>query len=200
MKTSPSNFYKKVLNRASIVLNLILFILISVNLSAQEGNKKSQECTINPFGIDIIPKKMKINSTIKFKINNVNTFKVNGNTVSKPLNIDFENPSVFTGLMSGFDKVSIVPNQTSEQINQSEKNELNELYNALTRNLNEKDKIYQNQIEKNKTTDSTKMRLKSDSILILNNKIDSLIKLACNQLPRCLEQFEDESSHSHRLQ
>lgn len=99
MKTSPSNFYKKVLNRASIVLTLILFILISVNLSAQEGNKKSQEGTINPFGIDIIPKKMKINSTIKFKINNVNTFKVNGNTVSKPLNIDFDVPQIFIDLL-----------------------------------------------------------------------------------------------------
>ncbi|MFN7586411.1 MAG: hypothetical protein ACK5RI_10910 [Bacteroidota bacterium] len=177
MKTSPSNFYKKVLNRASIVLNLILFILISVNLSAQEGNKKSLVGTINPFGIDCIPKNVHINSTIKFKIKNVNTFKVNGNTVSTPLNIDFENPSVFTGLMSGFDKVSIVPNQTSEQINQSENNQLNELYNALTRNLNEKDKIYQNLLKINKTNDSTKMRLKSDSVLILNNKIDSLIKL-----------------------
>ncbi|MFN7540325.1 MAG: hypothetical protein ACK5RQ_09780 [Bacteroidota bacterium] len=99
MKTSPSNFYKKVLNRASIVLTLILFILISVNLSAQEGNKKSQEGTINPFGIDIIPKKMKINSTIKFKINNVNTFKVNGNNVSKPLNIDFDVPQIFIDLL-----------------------------------------------------------------------------------------------------
>jgi hypothetical protein len=177
MKTSPSIFYKKVLNRTSIGLNLILVILISVNLSAQEGMKKSLVGTINPFGIDIIPKKMKINSTIKFKIENVNTFKVNGNTVSKPLNIDFENPSVFTGLMNGFDKVSSVPNQTSEQVNQSEKNELNELYNALTRNLNEKDKIYQNHFKINKITDSTKMRLKSDSVLILNNKIDSLIKL-----------------------
>lgn len=151
--------------------------MISVNLSAQEGMKKSLVGTINPFGIDIIPKKMKINSTIKFKIENVNTFKVNGNTVSKPLNIDFENPSVFTGLMNGFYKVSSVPNQTSEQVNQSEKNELNELYNALTRNLNEKDKIYQNHFKINKITDSTKMRLKSDSVLILNNKIDSLIKL-----------------------
>lgn len=177
MKTSPSIFYKKALNRTSIVLNLILFILISVNLSAQEGNKKSLVGTINPFGIDCIPKNVHINSTIKFKIKNVNTFKVNGNTVSTPLNIDFENPSVFTGLMSGFDKVSNVPNQTSEQINQSENNQLNELYNALTRNLNEKDKIYQNLLKINKTNDSTKMRLKSDSILILNNKIDSLIKL-----------------------
>lgn len=73
--------------------------MISVNLSAQEGNNNSQEGTINPFGIDIIPKKMKINSTIKFKINNVNTFKVNGNTESKPLNIDFDVPQIFNEVL-----------------------------------------------------------------------------------------------------
>ena len=82
-----------------ISFTALMLLSFSLNVAAQKGKTKSVIGHINPFGIDSIPKTIKINSTIKFKINNVNTFKVNGFTSSNPLNIDFDVPPVFTDLI-----------------------------------------------------------------------------------------------------
>ena len=84
-----------------ISFTALMLLSFSLNVAAQKGKTKSVIGHINPFGIDSIPKTIKINSTIKFKINNVNTFKVNGFTSSNSLNIDFDVPAVFADLIKG---------------------------------------------------------------------------------------------------
>lgn len=73
----------------------IVLIIISFQSWTQIPPKESYIISINPFGKDIIPKKIVFGGSVKFKISNVNVFKVNGSTVSKPLNIEFDVPSVF---------------------------------------------------------------------------------------------------------
>lgn len=85
-------------------MNKLFLLAISCCLiytsQGQTPDIVSKIVTINPFGNDIMPGKIKPGSTVKFKISNVNTFKVKGHTTSKPLNLDFEVPAIFNDIFN----------------------------------------------------------------------------------------------------
>lgn len=85
-----------------IVLISLLGVLIGQSpVKAQTPDKEqTQMINIRPFGSDDVIKSVKYGERVKFIIWNVNTFKINGLVASKPVNIDFEVPTIFNEVIN----------------------------------------------------------------------------------------------------
>ncbi|MCX6239795.1 MAG: hypothetical protein NTY07_19995 [Bacteroidia bacterium] len=77
---------------------ILLISFWGVLIAQTQIKAQTHMITINPFGPDTVIKSVKYGERVKFKILNVNTFKVNGFVTSKPVNIDFDVPTIVINL------------------------------------------------------------------------------------------------------